>query len=302
MSITVGQAFERYLKEITPNKTNAMSTEMSVVKAWLKLGFSERLLNQITVQHIVQARDGWLETLKPATVTRRLAFLSHVYSVGSREWGLETGTNPVNQIRKPVVNNNRTRRLFSDIGLPGFPKSELEWLCRCTKSRELPVLIKLAVETAMRRSELLSLEWQHVDLANKYVYLPKTKNGEVRYVPLSPYALTLLKRRKTKSSSDGHVFSMKPGSMTRSFIRVVEKARRKYEQACRDIGAGIDPRFFLDLRFHDLRHEAVSRMAPHFQVHELARISGHKDTRMLMRYYHPDPTELANRLALIKRR
>lgn len=62
--------------------------------------------------------------------------------------------------------------------------------------------------------------------------------------------------------------------------------------------AGLLPRdgFLVDLRFHDLRHEATSRVAEVFSMHELAKITGNRDPRMLMRYYHPRAENLAKKL------
>ncbi|MCO1344512.1 IS481 family transposase [Burkholderia multivorans] len=69
-----------------------------------------------------------------------------------------------------------------------------------------------------------------------------------------------------------------------------------YEQECRDAGRTPDAKYLIDLRFHDLRHEATSRLASIFPMHELAKITGHRDPRMLMRYYHPSAEDLAKRL------
>ena len=66
----------------------------------------------------------------------------------------------------------------------------------------------------------------------------------------------------------------------------MQRARRGYEDECKETSTRQDPKYLTDLRFHDLRHEATSRLAAIFPMHELTEITGHKDSRMLMRYYH----------------
>ena len=88
---------------------------------------------------------------------------------------------------------------------------------------------------------------------------------------------------------------MRTDAITRAFDRAIKRARERYEQAIPDN----DDMFLRDLRFHNLRHEATSRLAEVFPMHELTKISGHKDPRMLMRYYHPKAEDLARKLLSI---
>ncbi len=92
------------------------------------------------------------------------------------------------------------------------------------------------------------------------------------------------------------MFDIRSDAVTRAFERAVIRARKLYEDECRVAQRTPDTRFLVDLRFQDLRHEAVSRLASLFPLHELTRITGHKDPRMLMRYYHPQAEDLAKRL------
>ena len=87
------------------------------------------------------------------------------------------------------------------------------------------------------------------------------------------------------------------GSVTRAFIRARRRARLRYEALCRHHGRRPNTAYFRDLRFHDLRHEGTSQLATVFQIHELAKVNGNVDTRMLLRYYHPHGRELAQKLA-----
>jgi integrase len=129
----------------------------------------------------------------------------------------------------------------------------------------------------MRRGELLALEWRFVDLEQKIAHLPDTKNGRVRNVPLSRAACEVL--RILPRAIDGRVFPITAEYLKQAFKRAVDSA-------------GLE-----DFHFHDLRHEATSRMAQRLpNLIELASVTGHQDLRMLQRYYHPNPAELAVKL------
>lgn len=94
----------------------------------------------------------------------------------------------------------------------------------------------------------------------------------------------------------GRVFRIRSDAVTRAFERAVARARKLYLEESREAGRRPDSKFLTNLRFHDLRHEATSRLASIFPMHELTKITGHKDPRMLMRYYHPRAEELAKKL------
>jgi integrase len=141
---------------------------------------------------------------------------------------------------------------------------------------------------------LCALRWENVDFRTQVALLPLTKNGDSRAVPLSSKALSAL--RELPRHLDGRVCSMQPDSVTQAFERSVEKARKAYLKQCKDAGLRPDSSFLVDLRFHDLRHEATNRLSDRLQLHELAAVTGHKDLRMLKRYYHPRASDLAKKL------
>ena len=130
----------------------------------------------------------------------------------------------------------------------------------------------------MRRGEILGLQWEHVDLDRRIAYLPLTKNGSSREVPLSTKAAQVLARQRQRNDTPS------PLPVTANGFRLAwDRLRRR---------TGLS-----DLRFHDLRHEAISRF---FQlalnIPEVAVISGHKDPRMLFRYTHLRAEKLVGRL------
>jgi integrase len=135
----------------------------------------------------------------------------------------------------------------------------------------------LALETAMRMGELLALQWEHVHLEQRWIRLVDSKNGEGRNVPLSAKAvelLTVLKGEKDR----GPVFTVSPGV-----------ASTLFRKACRAAGVS-------GIRFHDLRHEATTRLSKKLSVLELAAVTGHRDLRSLQIYFNPHAWELAEKL------
>ena len=311
---TLHELLNRYEKEVVPKKRGAVQ-ESSVLAAWRETALSLRMVATVRGADVAALRDDWLKVLAPATVLRRLAVLSHVFNTARREWGMESMANPVELVGMPTPDNARTRRVVvhpSAQRTRGRTRAndELARVIAATESPWLPIIVTLAVETAMRRGEIVGLRWEHVDLARRVAHLPSTKNGSKRDVPLSQVAVAALsellpasgtegRQRKpplVPASLRGRVFGVRGDGITQAFNRALQRARVEYERECSEHGKTPHPAFLNDLRFHDLRHEATSRLAAKFQLHELAKITGHRDTRMLLRYYHPDASELAKRL------
>lgn len=213
--------------------------------------------------------------ISPATVKTEIDMLSKVLDVAVKEFGITLPNgNPVSGVRKPRGDSKRERRLVDD--------EELRLLAECDASGNpwLGVAVRLAIETAMRQGELLSLNWKNVDFTRRIALLPITKNGEARSVPLSPTALALLK--KLPATTSGLVLPVQRMTLYKAFERACHRAQIN------------------DLTFHDLRHEALSRLAERgdFSVLELAAVSGHKSLQVLKRYTHLQAEKLARKLAV----
>jgi integrase len=314
---TLYETLTRYEVEVVPAKKGA-AQEKSVLRICKAVDLAKRPLSAIRSADVAKLRDQWLRDYKPATVLRRLAVLSHVFNIARKEWGMESLYNPIELVRKPQPNNARTRRIAvaePDTKAPDSAEGdsnrkasdgELERVVAASGSDLLPSIIWLAVETAMRRSEIVELRWEHIDLKRRVAHLPDTKNGGSRDVPLSSRAVTVLAALKKNGSDareeceaeveNGRVFEIRSDAVTRAFERAVARARKFYVEDCKEARQKPDARYLSDLRFHDLRHEATSRLAEIFPLHELTKITGHKDPRMLMRYYHPRAEDLAKRL------
>ncbi|MCP3287813.1 MULTISPECIES: site-specific integrase [Aeromonas] len=299
------EALCRYETEVVPHKKGAVQ-ELSLIRIYKALPLASRALASIRGADVAKLRDEWLKDYQPATVLRRLALLSHVFNMARKEWGMESLSNPLELIRKPQADNARTRRIAASATPAHCPQSqdeesarrasegEIERIIAASGSRVLPSLVILALETAMRRSELVSLRWEHIDLERRVAHLPSTKNGSARDVPLSTRAVVTL--QSVGVAATGRVFDIRADAVTRAFERAVKRARQAYELECQAQRLTPDTHFLINLRFHDLRHEGTSRLAEIFPMHELTKITGHRDPRMLMRYYHPKAENLAKKL------
>jgi integrase len=164
--------------------------------------------------------------------------------------------------------------------------------------RGMKAIITLGLETSMREGELIGLKWKHIDFGTRVAHLPKTKNGESRSVALSSKAICALKQMQALLRDDGKVFDWaNSGSFAKKFSSLVRRARKLYEGKCQAEGVAPDVDFLTNIRFHDLRHEATSRL---FEVGlnpmEVASMTGHKSMQMLKRYTHVEASKVAAKL------
>lgn len=267
---TVQQLTKRYITEVLPSKKSAISME-SMIRG-LSNCLGEYAVISLTPNVLADYRDKRLRSVKPETVRKELLCIKRILTIASKEWGvyLPHG-NPVDMITvPPQPKRGRERRLEGD---------EQERILEAAKKYggEVSAIIRLAIETAMRRGEIAQLRWENIDIAKKVVTLPDTKNGDKRTLPLSPTALKILAALPRNIS--GKVFSMRADSITTAFDRCCKRSRIE------------------NLRFHDLRHEATSRLFERgFNIMEVSAITGHKDLSMLKRYTHLRAEDLARKL------
>ncbi|YCH23105.1 site-specific integrase [Pseudomonas sp. D1-3] len=265
---TLLEALKRYRREVTDQKKGA-AQEGVRIKKWLDDPLAGKSLASLKSSDLATWRDEKLAGgNSPATVRLNLAIISHLYTVAMKEWGIEGITNPCRSLRMPKGSKSRDRRPTSEELRKVYAEA-------AKIHPELPVMIELAADTAMRRSELVLLRREQV--RGKVAHLEDTKNGERRLVPLSTRARELLSSLPARI--DGRVFSLSPQSVSNYFPR-----------ACK--AAGVD-----GLTYHDLRHEATSRLFERgFSLMEVAAITGHKTLSMLKRYTHLSPSDLADKL------
>ena len=269
--ITLVEIIARYREEVTPTLKGAKDDAIRL-RALMRHPMCRLAMTTVTPSRIAQFRDDRLQQVSAGTVIRELAYLSAIINHSRREWGINV-ENPVSRVRKPSAPPGRDRVLT------GLEEDRLLDALRPSGRRSpwvLP-LVMLALETAMRRGELLALRWDDVNLLSRTATLHDSKNGEGRVVPLSSRATEVL--HALPRSITGQVIPMTAYAASAAFNRATARA-------------GIQ-----GFRFHDLRHTAVSRMAERLpNVIELAAVSGHKSLRMLQHYYHPRAEDLARKL------
>ncbi|MHA6907367.1 tyrosine-type recombinase/integrase [Ralstonia pseudosolanacearum] len=275
VSYTLSDLIDRYVQEVTPHKKGA-SVEATRLRALQRAALSKIRLDALTAQHIRAYKDVRLKSVAGSTVNRELNSISHILDTARKEWGISVGSNPVKDVTRPKNPPPRDRRLSVR------EQTALFSACADTRGGYLRAIVELALETGMRQSELVGLEWERVNLHKRTIRLMEgqTKNGHGRGVPLSRRAVEVLESITPEGERSGRVFTdLTTEAVKRAFIRTCERAGIK------------------NFRFHDLRHEATSRLFEKgLNVVEAASVTGHKDTRMLLRYTHLDASKLADKL------
>ncbi|WP_273793185.1 site-specific integrase [Brucella anthropi] len=268
---------ERYRDEIIVKKRGRV-IETHIINAILRQSWCDRSLAQIDSATFSKYRDMRLLTVKPCTVKRELGILQHAFDIAVREWSIPLRANPLKPIAKPTVSSRRDRRLR---------EGELDKLLKAAGKTRNPFLlpvVRFALETAMRRGEILALCIRDVDIERCAATIRMSKNGHARTIPLSTLAVAILETTMAVMSDEDKANNERIFPITALALRLAWDRLTKR--------ANID-----DLHFHDLRHEAISRFFEKgLTVPEVASISGHRDIRMLLRYAHADKGKLAEKL------
>lgn len=266
---TLAEALQRRLNELG-DKTG--KRERDRLKAWKRHPLAKRYLSKLRGTDFATYRDGRrAEGKAENTIAIELKAISKLYKIASRDWGMEGLKNPIKNVTMPGPSNKRKRRLA--------PDEETKLLAELRKTPYMAPLAELAIETAMRQGELLSLTWGNVDTQRRIAYLPKTKNGDSRDVPLSTRAIAIIEALPRPIKDDAPLFPVSQQHVIRTFKEACTAAK------------------IANLKFHDLRHEAASRICGRFPLQEAMAITGHRTAQMLARYYHPKAEELARKLA-----
>ena len=261
--VTFSELLHKYLNEVSCNKKGFKHERVRLLKIQRDLGHFRII--QMQSKHIAAYRDLRLNAGKsPSTVLNELSLISQIFDMAIKEWSIPIPHNPCSQIRKPKVSNQRTRRLSPD------EEKALIAASNASRAPLLTSLIIIAMETGMRLGELLSLTWDNLSLDKRIAYLPVTKNGQSRTIPLSLKAIEALKAIPRRIDSKKVFWSW---TNRDSVVNV-------WKRTCKRAG-------IKDLHFHDLRHEAITRLFEKgFNVLEVSTISGHKTLQMLQRYTH----------------
>ena len=268
--VTLGELVTRYRDVITPHKRSAKG-ETIVLNAFLRHPICTKKLSELKPSDFCDYRDERLLEVKPRSLKRMLSPIQNLFEVARKDWGLPIGQNPISNLKIVCESDRRERRLR-----PG-ELARLEHAAQKTLNPIILPMIHFALETALRRSEMLQARWSHADIEKRLLSVPRAKNGHPRVIPLTRRAIEVLELRKTHQINT----QKKEIQLTDPVFPTTAIALRlAWDRLTRR--AGIE-----DLNFHDLRHEAVSRFFEMgLTMPEAASISGHRDPRMLFRYAH----------------
>lgn len=265
---TVTQALERYAEKVSPTHKGERWERVRLKKLGRDLAFRGRVMSEVTKHDISAWRDEMLGKLAPASARREYGLLRAVFTVARDEWSW-LRVSPFDSVTPPPAGKPRTRRVSDDevaklLDALGYRP----WDPPVTASHFIALAVLLALATAMRQSEILGLTDGAIDLERRVITLSETKNGERRHVPISQAAAQVL----------GVTREFPVAAAT--FDALFRRARAR---------ANLD-----DLHFHDLRREAATRMAAKVDAMTLAKITGHRDLKVLLStYYAPSMSEVA---------
>lgn len=272
---TLGEAIETYILSVAPNHKGG-DAEIYRLRRFqrIEVDLTCRFMSTLNTSDFQRFCDRRKNEVAAGTVKRELNLLHTVVESVRKEFGLIE--NPVSDVKRPPVQDERDIRFKKKDVSEDRPSEEeilFKALDACRNPWVKPTVI-LALETAMRRSELLALRWDNIDLRLRTARLLDTKNGKPRNVPLSPRALDVLK--SLPRSMDGRVLATSSEGIKNAF----ERARKR---------AGME-----HFNFHDLRHEATSRLFERgWNVMEVAAVTGHRDLQSLKRYTNLRAEDLA---------
>lgn len=274
-SQTLGDIFTRYADEISDLKKGARweIVRLEMFKRFPIASIKLKDLRREDLEDFISMR---LNSVKPSSVNRELNLISHCLTQ-ARRWRLMSH-NPMDDLKRPkdpphrdrLISNREIEQILIALNYDdGFPILQ--------QQQRVAVAFLLAIETAMRAGEICSLTRPNIDFDKQTAYLPETKNGRPRTVPLSREAVRLL-RKLEPMPLEGSIFNMESRTLSTLFARGIKKTTIE------------------DLTFHDTRHEAITRLAKRLDVLDLARVSGHRDIKQLMTYYNKSAAELALQL------
>lgn len=273
---TLQDAIDRYIAEVCPDHKSG-ANEAKRLRALAKtpdLLPVHRQVAEVTAKDLATFRDKRLAQVSIATVRKEMGILRSVLESARRDWGMIL-VNPIADVKRPPAPPDRNRLFVGDekdkiVAALGFT-GKVE-----TLQHQVAVALLLAFETAMRSGEIVGLTWDRVHLEAQYVSLPETKNGDQREVALSNRAVALLKL--LVGLDKVQVFTVTDASRDALF--------RKARDSCK----------IKNLHFHDSRANAITALSKKLDIHDLARMIGHRDLKSLLIYYRKSASDIAKDL------
>ena len=275
-TVTLRDLIERYITEVTSNRRTqrAVETQTYELKAFLREPFCGKLLTDLSLTDFNGYVITRMKSCQKRTIKRQLSVIRNALDIGNKRWGFPSDPNWITELGFKAKKSSRQRRL---------EEGELESLMQACERigqnfrkdpvkitpRIMRLLIQSALLTSMRQGELLAMEWKNVRFKENYIHVPETKTNEKRDVPLLPELATLLKEFQPERISNELVFPFHFSAVDSAWGRLCERAKIK------------------GLNFHDLRHEALSRLSEAGVMPvELMMFSGHKSLDQLTIYVH----------------
>ncbi len=271
-----GDLLQLYAEKVSPTKRGC-SWEVKRINAFCRDEIAGVMLCELSAIHFSSWRDRRLLSVSAGTVLREINLLSHAINTAIKDWEW-LKINPLSGIRRPqepqprdrLISEQEIERLLFALGYDYDEKP-------VTIQARIGAAMLFAIETAMRAGEIAGLTWDRVDIEKRTARLIETKNGSKRAVPLSIEAIRLIEQMRVDSDSVS-VFGLTTDQIDVNFRKA--KLRAMIE----------------DLHFHDTRAEAITRLSKKVDILSLARITGHKDLRMLQIYYRETAEDIAKKL------
>lgn len=303
--LTVGSLFDSYLAEVTVHKKGWKEETYAIRRLQRLKSFASLpvyLVDGDAIERLKRDLRTSTPPLSDTTIRKYLMLVSHLFKMAvSKRWCNDL-QNPIKTVELPKPARMRSRRLEAD---------EFEYLVAELKKAKNPVVLPLfefLIETACRRGEALRLRVKDVNLSSQTAMLNDTKNGEDRIIGLSSRAVaiieSLFESTKVKKVVSIHgsaglkkIFPVTIETVRSAFEEAKKRAKLKFRQNC--ILAGDEPRpeFLENLRLHDCRREATSRMFEKgLDIMEVSAMTGHKTLSMLRGYTHLRARDLARKL------
>lgn len=271
---SIADALDRYVKEVSIKKAPRTHAGEIKLARGITLRLGKYTLSTLTPKVLSSYRDERLKTVSANTVRLDLALISHLYTIAIKEWQIGIPSNPVMSISKPSPARGRDRRLVGD------EKERLLAACDAHSNPILGWVVRIAIETAMRKEEILKLERSDVDLENRIALVRIDKNQEPRPVPLTEEAARMFDQainREDRPLDTSLIFFGDPGQDGKRRFYEINKMWRNAL-----VKAGIE-----GMNFHDLRHEAISILVESGMPDQfIMATSGHKTPAMMKRYTH----------------
>lgn len=267
---SLSDALDKYAREVSPKKRGGRWEVIRLQRFQRELPFIGRMVDRITPAEIGEWRDQMLKRLKPGSVIRELTLLSAVFERARREWGW-CNQNPVRDVTRPPQPPHRERIItVKEVEAMLAALGYVEGQAPETSDQQTAAAFLVALETAMRASEIVTLTADRVFLEQRYVKLTTSKTGHGREVPLTARAAKILELG---------LFTISAKTLDVRFREARKRAKLS------------------GFTFHDARHTAITNLAQKLPVLDLARMTGHRNINQLRVYYNASAADIAKRLA-----